>query len=66
MMNDHLYGQIWYDSSISNPMKLRLQYNLKLFSVEMQAATGNDIARHVIRPAKVIPTALLQLVMPHC
>jgi len=32
---------------------------VKLFLVEMKAATGKDIAEHVIRPVKVIPTSLV-------
>ena len=32
---------------------------MNLFLKEMKAATGKDIAEHVIRPAKVIPTSLV-------
>jgi len=54
MMNDPLYyGQISYNSSLS---KLKLRPNVKLFLEEVKAATGKDIAEHVIRPSKVIPT----------
>jgi len=37
---------------------LKLGHNVQLFLVEMKAATGKDIAEHVIRPAKVIPASL--------
>jgi len=59
MMNDRLYGQITFNSSLSNASKLKLGHNFKLFLVEMRAATGNDIAEHVIRPAKWIPALLV-------
>jgi len=59
MMNDPLYGQISYNSSLSNAFKLKLGHDVKQFLVEMKAATGKDIAEHVIRPVKVIPTSLL-------
>jgi hypothetical protein len=58
MLNDPLYGQISYNSSLSNAFQLKLGHNVQLFLVEMQAATGMDIAEHVIRPAKVIPASL--------
>jgi len=66
MMNDPLYGQISYDSSLSNAFKLKLGHNEKLVLVEMKTATGKDIAEHIMRPVKVIPLAWLQLVLPHC
>ena len=59
MMNDRLYGQISYNSSLSNAFKLKLGHDLKLFLVEMKAATGKDIAEHVIRQTKVIPASLV-------
>jgi len=40
MINDPLYGQISYNSSLSNAFKLKLGQNVKLFLVEMTAATG--------------------------
>ena len=58
MTIDHLYGHLSYNSSLSNPFKLKLGHNLKLFLVEMKVATGKDIAEHGIRPAKVIPASL--------
>jgi len=58
MMNDPLYGQISSNSSHSNAFKLKLGHNVKLFLVEIEAATGNDIAAHRIRPAKVIHASL--------
>jgi hypothetical protein len=59
MMNDLLYGQTSYNSSLSNALKLKLGHNVKLFLVEMKAATGKDIAEHVIRLAKLIPACLV-------
>jgi hypothetical protein len=58
MLNDPLYGQISYNSSLSNAFKLKQRHNVQLFLVEMKAATGKDIAEHLIRPAKVIPASL--------
>jgi len=58
MMNDHLYGQISYNSSLSNASILKLGHNLKLFVVEIKAATGKDIAEHVMRLVNVIPASL--------
>jgi len=59
MMNDCLYGQISYNSSLSNTFKLKLEHNLKLFLVEMMAATGKDIAEHIIGPVEVIPSSFV-------
>ena len=59
MMNDPLYGQISYNSSLSNAFKLKLGHDVQQFLVEMKAATGKDIAEHVIRQAKVIPASLV-------
>ena len=58
MMNNTLYSQISYNSSLSKAIKLKLGRNLKLFLVEMNTTTGKDIAEHVLRPAKVIPASL--------
>jgi hypothetical protein len=57
IMNDPLYGQILYNSSRSNVFKLKLGHDVKLFFLDMDEATGKDIAEHVMRPAKVIPTS---------
>jgi len=38
---------------------LKQGHNVKLFLVEMKAATGKDIAEHIIRPARVILTSLV-------
>jgi hypothetical protein len=65
-MNDPLYGQIPYNSSLSNTFKLKLWHNVKLFLIEMMAATGKDIAEHVMRPAKVIPTSIFKESDAHC
>jgi len=59
LMNDHLYRQNSYNSSLSNAFKLKLGHDLKLFLAEMKAATGNNIAEHIIRPVKLIPASLV-------
>jgi len=59
MMNDPLYGQISYNSSLSNAFQLELGHDVKLVLVEIKAATGKDFAEHIIRPVKVIPASLL-------
>jgi len=66
MMNDPLYGQISYNSSLSNAFKLKLGHNVNVFLVEMKAATGKDNAEHVMRPAKVIPASLVPVKYAHC
>ena len=66
MMNDPLYGQISYNSSLSNAFKLKLGHDVQLFLVEMKAATGKEIAKHVMRPAKVIPASLVTVSYAHC
>jgi hypothetical protein len=38
-MNGPLYGQISYNSSLSNAFKLKLRDDVKLFLVEMKTAT---------------------------
>jgi len=65
-MNDPLSGQISSNSSVWNAFKLKLGHKVKLFLVEMKAATGKDIAEHVMRPAKVIPTCLVMVSYMHC
>ena len=54
MINDPIYGQISYNCCISNVFKLKLGHNVKIFVVEMMRVTGKRIAKHVIRPTKVI------------
>jgi hypothetical protein len=66
MMNDPLYGQISYNSSLSNAFKLKLGHDVQLFLIEMKAATGKEIAEHVMRPAKVIPASLVTVSYAHC
>jgi hypothetical protein len=58
MMNDPLYGQISYNSSLSNAFKLKLGHDVQLFLVEMKEATGKGNAKQVMRPAKVFPASL--------
>jgi hypothetical protein len=43
-MNDPLYSQLSYNSSLSNTSKLKLGHDVRLFLVEMKATTGKDIA----------------------
>jgi hypothetical protein len=45
---------------------LNLGHKLKILVVEMKRATGKETAEHVIRPAKVIPLAVLRLDMSNC
>jgi hypothetical protein len=66
MMNDPLYGQISYNSSLSNAFKLKLGHDVQLFLVEMTAATGKEIAENVMRPAKVIPASIVTVSYDHC
>jgi hypothetical protein len=66
MMHDPLYGQISYNSSLSNDFKLKLGNNVNLSLVEMKAATRKDIAEHIMRLAKVIPTSLVMISYAHC
>jgi hypothetical protein len=65
MTNDALYDQISYNSSLSNAFKLKLGHNVNLFLVEVTAATGKDIAEHVMRPAKVLPASLVPIPYAH-
>ena len=66
IMNDPIYGQISYNSSLSNAFKLKLGHDVQLFLIEMKAATGKEIAEHVMRPAKVIPASLVTVSYAHC
>ena len=65
MMNNPLYGQISYNSSLSNAFKLKLRHDVKLFVVQMKAATRKNIAKHVMGPANVIPTNLVTVCSAH-
>jgi len=66
MMNNPLYGQISYNSSLSNAFKLKLGHNVKLFWVELHVPTGKEIAVHVMKPAKVIHTSLFTVSYADC
>jgi hypothetical protein len=59
MMNNHLYGHISYNSSLSNAFMLKLGHNVKQCLVEMKATAGKDIVEHIIRLVKVIPASLV-------
>ena len=61
MMNDRLYGQISYHSSLSNAFKLELRHNVIQSWVEMKAATGKNTAECVIRLAELIPASLVSV-----
>jgi len=66
MMNDPLYGQISYTSSLSNAFKLKLGHDVQQFLIVMKAATGKDTTEHVMRPAMVIPASDLTGSYAHC
>jgi len=66
MMNDPLYGQMSYNSYLSNAFKLKLGHDVQLFLIEMKAATGKETTEHVMRPAKVIPARLVTVSYTHC
>jgi hypothetical protein len=66
MMNDPLYGQISYNSSLSNAIKLKLGNYVQLFLVEMKAAIGKAIAELIMKPAKVILAILVTVSYSHC
>jgi len=66
MMNNPLYGQISYNSSLSTAFKLKLGHDVQLFLVEMKEATGKGIAEHVMRPANVILASLVMVSYAHC
>jgi hypothetical protein len=59
IMNDPLSGQISYNSSLSNAFKLKLGHNVKQFLVDMKPVPGKDIAKYVMKAAKVIPATLV-------
>jgi len=65
MINDPLYGQISYNSSLSNAFKLKVGHDVQRCLIEMKAATGKDIAEHVMRPAEVIPASLVTVSYAH-
>ena len=58
MSMHHMYGQISFNSCLSNAFKLKLGHNVNIFVVEMMRATGKEMAEYVIRPTKVIPLAM--------
>jgi len=57
MITDPIYAQISYNCCLSNPFELKPGHHPKIFLVEMKQATGKEIAKHIIRPAKVIPAS---------
>ena len=44
---------------------LKLGHNVQQLLLQMKAATGKDIAEHVMRPAKVIPACLVMVSYAH-
>jgi len=50
---------MFYSCCVSNAFKLKLGHNVKIFVVAMMRVTGKGIAKHIIRPTKVIPLAVL-------
>jgi len=66
MMNDLLYGQISYNCTLWNAFKLKPGQDVQLCLVEMKAATGKEIAEHVMRPAKVFLATLVRVSYAHC
>jgi len=65
-MNHPQHVHILYNSSLSNTFKLELGHNVNVCLIEMKAETGKDIAEHLMRPAKVIPTSLVTVNYSHC
>jgi len=57
MIMDPIYGQILYNCCLSKTFKLNSGHNLKIFVSKIKRATEKEIAEHVIRPIKVIPTS---------
>jgi hypothetical protein len=56
-INDPVYGQISYNCCLVHAFKLKHELKVKILLVEMMRATGTGIAKHVIRPTKVIPAS---------
>jgi len=54
MINEPIYSQISYNYCLLRAFWLKLGPNLKIFLVEMKIATGKEITKHVIWPAKVV------------
>jgi hypothetical protein len=66
MMNVPLCSQISYNSSFSNAFKLKEEHDVQQLLAEMKAATGKDMAEHIMRPAEVIPVSLVMENYAHC
>jgi len=66
MMSDLPYGQTSYNSSLSKGFKLKLGHNVQWVLVEMTAATGKEIAEHIMRLAKLISPSLVTLSYALC
>ena len=61
MVNDPVYGQMWYNNFLSNGFKLKPGHNLKLFLVEMKSATRKDKAEHIVEPLEVSCTSFVTI-----
>ena len=57
IINYPIYHSISYNCCLSNAYKLKLGYNVNIVLVEMKRVTGKEIAKHIIRPTKVIPAS---------
>jgi len=65
MINDTAYGDFLCLSWHSNAIEFKVRHNFLIFLVDMEATTGKEIVKHVIKPAKVLLQAFLWLDMPH-
>jgi len=54
---DPINDQISYNFCLSNAFKLKPGHDPKIFLVKMMRTRGQEIAEHMIRPAKVIPAS---------
>jgi len=54
MIMDSIYGQISYNCSLSKAFKLKLGHNPKIFLFKIRRGTWKEIAKHRIRPTKII------------
>jgi len=66
MMNYPSYGLISYNSSLSNAFMLKLRHNVPLLLFKTMAATGMNIAEHVMRSARVITASHDMVSCTHC
>jgi len=60
MMNDPIYGQISCKYCLSVGFKWEFGFNPRMFLLERYCTEGKRIAKHVIRPSKVIPASCVE------